>query len=82
MTVYNWSALANNQKIAFNPSTDKLTFDSSAISAASMRFLPMSGVTSVYSFADPSGKVVILSTDLRALTTSNVVFADGSQQIN
>ena len=36
MTVYNWSTLTNNQPIAFNPSTDKLTFDSSAISARSV----------------------------------------------
>ena len=36
MTVYNWSALTNNQQIAFNPATDKLTFDSLAISAGSV----------------------------------------------
>ena len=36
MTVYNWSALINNQQIVFNPATDKLTFDSLAISAGSV----------------------------------------------
>ena len=75
MTVYNWSSLTNNQQIAFNPSTDKLTFDSSAISAASLTLSWVSNTSTSFAY---SGKSVTLLTDVKALTTTNVSFANGS----
>ena len=75
MTVYNWSALTNNQQIAFNPSTDKLTFDSSAISAASLSLSWVSTTSTSFAY---SGKSVTLLTDVKGLTTTNVSFANGS----
>ena len=75
MTVYNWSALTNDQSIAFNPSTDKLTFDISTISAASLSLSWVSNTSTSFSY---SGKTVRLLTDVRALTTTNVTLANGS----
>ena len=78
MTVYNWSTLTNNQSIAFNPSTDKLTFDSSAISAASLSLSWVSNTSTSFAY---SGKSVTLLTDVKILTTTNVTFANGCQLV-
>ena len=74
MTVYNWSALTNNQQIAFNPSTDRLSFDSSTISAANLQLSWASAATSI----TYDGKAITLLADVKALTTTNVTFANGS----
>ena len=75
MTVYNWSTLTNNQQIAFNPSTDKLTFDSSSISATSLYIWWSNTVSTTFIYGS---QTVTLLTDVRSISTSNVSFANGS----
>ena len=80
MTVYNWSALTNNQSIAFNPSTDRLTFDDAAIlptyPSISWTTSPTTSITFTY-----SGKAVTLLADVKALTTTNLTFSSGGLYI-
>ncbi len=77
MTTYNWSTLTNAQSIAFNPAVDVLRFDDSTISAAALGFSFTSSapLTSTFTFG---GKSITLQTDFKALTTTNLTFADGS----
>ena len=72
MTVYNWSAITNNQQIAFNPSSDRFTFDDASITPPYIG-LYWSGTANVT--LSYSGKSVVLLTDVKTLTTSNVTFA-------
>src|SRR5215212_449725 len=77
MAVYTFSALANGQAIAFNPNSDVLNFDQTAISAAGLG-VAVEG-TSVRITALDSGKSVLLqNTSPLQLATSNVTFANGS----
>jgi hypothetical protein len=71
---YNWSALTNNQSIAFDPLIDKLNIDDTTISAMSPN-LGWSGDTTTISI---SSKSITLQTNIRTLTTSNLTFANGS----
>ena len=78
MTTYNWSALGNNQRIStFDPLTDKLAFNDATISAANVSFT-FSDYYSSYVIINYGGKVIVLSTIAKFLTTKNVTFANGS----
>jgi Ca2+-binding RTX toxin-like protein len=74
MATFNWSALANNQTIAFNPLVDVLNFNDSTISAADLTFTIGADTTRITA----GGKNVTLQADRRSLTTTNVTFSDGS----
>ena len=75
MTVYSWTALANNKTLSFAPLTDVLRFDDPSISAASVT-VTWTGAASVsLSFG---GKTISLLGDVKTLTTSNLTFADNS----
>ena len=76
MAVFSWTTLNNNQTIAFNPNIDVLNVNDPNLSAADVG---TSGGSSTASISiSIGGKTVTLQTDRRALTTSNVSFADGS----
>ena len=81
-TTYKWSALTNNQSIAFDPARDKLIFDEVTISASRLGILfgggGLTGVPAYITFTYASKSFTISGIDFKALTTSNVTFADGS----
>ena len=70
-----WSALTNEQVIPFNPANDLLHFNDSEISAADIR-VPDAGPG--YIMLSVGAITVTLLTDPFALTSTNVVFDDGS----
>ncbi len=75
MTTYAFSALANGQHLAFDPTVDVLAFDDDAISAAAVHIVQQ-GANLSFSFG---GKTVWLDgTDLTRLGLDTVSFADGS----
>jgi len=74
MTVYNWSALTNNQQIAFNPLTDRITFDDASITPASIGVYWSNSASTTLS---NSGKNINILADVKTLTSSNIVFAYG-----
>jgi hypothetical protein len=76
MTVYVWSALSNEAVLAFNPSADKLNFDSSAITAAAVGFNALNSTQSLFTYG---GKTVTLQTAPATLTPTNVYFASGGR---
>src|SRR5438105_4091259 len=81
MAVYQFSALSNGQAISFNPSTDVLNFDQSAIAAADLR-TSIEGTNlrvAVLSGASAGKSVVLINVTPLQVATSNVMFADGSQ---
>ena len=81
MTQYNWSALTNNQNIAFNAVSDKLYFDSSTITAASVSvsWNWTGTVTSTFTSGD---KTIVLLADIKSLTNTNIAFMDSSLFMN
>ena len=76
MTVYNWSALTNNQSINFSGSSDQLNFDLSTISASSVLMTWTS--TTIVTFTCNGQSVTLTGTDVKSLTTTNLIFANGS----
>ncbi len=77
MTTYNWSTLTNAQSIAFNPAVDVLNFDDSTISAAALLFSFAASESSPCTLTF-GGKSITLQTAFKALTTTNLTFANGS----
>ena len=81
-TTYKWSALTNTQSISFDPARDKLIFDEISISASKLGIVfgggGSTGVPAYITFTYASKTFTIAAIDFKALTTSNVVFADGS----
>ena len=76
MTVYNWSALTNNQQIVFYPSTDQLNFDLSTISAASVSMSWASAPSVTFTYSGQS--ITLMGTEVKTLTTTNITFANSS----
>ena len=81
MAVYNFSALSDGQAISFNPGSDVLSFDQTAISAADLLPATEGANTriNVVSGAHAGKDVVLQNTALTQLATSNVTFANGSR---
>jgi Ca2+-binding RTX toxin-like protein len=77
MATLNWSTLTNNQIIAFDPNVDVLAVDDLSISA--MKLSADSASASIKFTAN--GKTITLQTDQKTLTTTNIIFADGSVYI-
>ena len=80
MATYNFSALSNGQAISFNPNSDVLNFDQTAISAGNLQ-VDMQGADTritVLSGTDAGKSITLLSTMPPQLATSNVHFANGS----
>ncbi len=78
MTTYIASTLVNGQTIAFDPNTDILSFDGAFVSAGGFRFIEATdGANIKFNY---SGRTIFLTptVDIRQLTTTNVVFANGS----
>ena len=74
-TTFAFSALAQSQHLAFDPTVDVLHFDSAGIPAASVRITDVVGNLAV----SAAGKTIYLDgTELRQLTVANVTFADDS----
>src|SRR5438094_1113870 len=80
MATYNFSALSNGQAISFNPSSDVLNFDQTAISAGNLAIDLQGSDTrvTVLSGTDAGKSITLLSTMPPQLATSNVHFANGS----
>src|SRR3954469_2811148 len=80
MAIYNFSALSNGQAISFNPSSDTLNFDQTAISAGNLSVDLQGSDTkiTVLSGTDAGKSITLLSTMPPQLATSNVHFANGS----
>jgi Ca2+-binding RTX toxin-like protein len=80
MAVYQFSALADGQAVAFDPSADRLNFDQSAIAAADLGVVAEGAHTRITVLAGPhAGKdILLLDTTPFQLATSNVSFANGS----
>src|SRR5438094_8015505 len=80
MATYNFSALSNGQAISFNPSSDVLNFDQTAISAGNLAIDLQGSDTrvTVLSGTDAGKTITLLSTMPPQLATSNVHFANGS----
>jgi Ca2+-binding RTX toxin-like protein len=76
MAVYNFSALSDGQAISFNPGSDVLNFDQTAISAADLLLTSEGANTRV---AVAAKDIVLLNTTLYQLATSNVSFTNGSR---
>jgi len=74
MAVFNWTTLSNNQSIAFNPLADVLNVNDPAASAADVSLSVGTGSTRI----TLAGKTITLQTDSKTLTTTNVMFVDGS----
>src|SRR4051812_11360624 len=72
MSTYLWTALTNNQVVAFDPSADVLRFDSTVILAVDV--VVQSDATAGTTTFTYNGKTVTLQTDLYTLTTTNVAF--------
>src|SRR5438067_443828 len=80
MATYNFSALSSGQAISFNPSSDVLNFDQTAISAANLS-IDLQGSDSritVLSGTDAGKSITLLNTAPPQLATTNVHFANGS----
>jgi len=76
MAVYHFSALSNNQILAFNPAVDTLSMDIAGLSAASGTFLQGDS----YLLMTYQGKTIRLEgVTLARLSSAHVVFANGSQ---
>ena len=75
-TRYNWSALANNGVITFNPYADKLVFDSKTISPYELEISTQTGAQ-IFAISY-NGKTINLQTPLASLTRANFIFEDGS----
>jgi hypothetical protein len=76
MTTRTFSSLVNNQSLAFNPTTDILTFDNINIEASSGT-LRQSGVDLLITY---QGKTVrLLNLTLEQLSSSHFTFANGSK---
>ena len=74
MAVFNWTALANNQVIAFNPFVDVLNVNDTSFAAADIGLATTPTSVSI----TLGSKTVTLQTERRTITTSNVTFSDGS----
>src|SRR5207302_139591 len=80
MATYNFSALSNGQAISFNPNSDVLNFDQTAISAGNLQ-VDLQGSdsrTTVLSGTDAGKSITLLNTAPPQLATSNVHFANAS----
>ena len=76
MAVYKFSALSNNQVLAFNPAVDTLSIDIVGLDAASGKILQGDS----YLLISYQGKTVQLNgVTLADLSTAHFVFANGSQ---
>ena len=71
----NWSLLSNGGALTFNPNTDRLVINNNALSAKDF-YLTWSATTAVTLVG--GGKSVTLNTDIKSLTSTNLVFSDGS----
>jgi Ca2+-binding RTX toxin-like protein len=80
MTIYKLSEITEGQSITFNAATDVLSFDMAGVSAANPELFLFVGPSGTFS---AGGKTFTLSVNgsLAALTTSNVVFQDGSKLV-
>src|SRR5438094_2738450 len=80
MATYNFSALSNGQAISFNPSSDVLNFDQTAISAGNLAIDLQGSDTrvTVLSGTDGGKTITLLGTMPPQLATSNVHFVNGS----
>src|ERR1051325_7904287 len=80
MATYNFSALSNGQAISFNPGSDVLNFDQTAISAGNLQVALQGSDThiTVLSGTDAGKSITLLATMPPQLATSNVQFANGS----
>jgi Ca2+-binding RTX toxin-like protein len=74
MAVFNWTALTNNQSIAFNPNVDVLNVNDPNLFATDVSLSTSATTVSI----TMNNKTVTLQTDRRSLTTTNVTFSDGS----
>src|SRR3989440_1977240 len=80
MAMYNFSALSSGQAVSFNPTSDVLNFDQTAISAGNLQ-VDLQGADSritVLSGTDAGKTITLLTTAPPQLATSNVTFANGS----
>src|SRR5438105_4673990 len=80
MATYNFSALSNGQAISFNPNSDVLNFDQTAISAGNLS-VDLQGSDSritVLNGTDAGKSITLLNTAPPQLATSNVHFANAS----
>src|SRR5213075_2468338 len=80
MATYNFSALSNGQAISFNPNSDVLNFDQTAISAGNLA-IDLQGANTrvtVLTGTDAGKSITLQSTAPTQLATSNVHFANGS----
>ena len=76
MAIYKFSALTNNQIVAFNPAVDTLSVDLAGVNAASGKILQGDS----YLLVSYQGKSVQLDgVTLAQLSSAHVVFANGSQ---
>jgi Ca2+-binding RTX toxin-like protein len=77
-----YSSIVSGSTVVFDPASDVLVFDTTAISAASLTVSYASDFTSI-SFTTLLGTTFSLTSgvSLAALTTSNITFVDGSQFI-
>ena len=76
-----YSSIVNGDSVAFDPATDILSFDTNAINSTAVGLSDASDYIGIGISA--SGKTFSLpaTVSLAQLTTSNVVFADGSRVI-
>src|SRR3954471_9136980 len=81
VATYQFSALSDGQAISFNPASDTLNFDQSAIAAADLRVVTEGSNIRINLVSGSSaGKdIVLLNTAELQLATSNITFADGSR---
>src|SRR5205085_12515189 len=80
MATYNFSALSSGQAISFNPTSDVLNFDQTAISAGNLQ-VDLQGSDSritVLNGTDAGKSITLLNTAPPQLATSNVHFANAS----
>ena len=73
--IFRWSNLGDNEQIEFDPALDMLFIDDDTISAANLD-ISFNGATGVS--INVGAKVVLLSTSVERLSTSNFRFANGS----
>ena len=83
MAVYQFSALADGQSVAFNPTADVLRFDQSAIGAADIRITAEGSHlrVSVASGTFVGKDILLLNTAPTRLSTGNTQFVDGSRLV-
>jgi len=80
LATFNFSALANNAIISFNPNTDVLNFDQTTISAADVSVQTTGPDRGTDTQIIAAGKTILLANTVDAqLATTNVHFANGSQ---